>query len=65
MTQAFLERTSLAAPPEASSVNGVIEVPLLLPERQLEELENAARCQGLTTGQMIRRLIGAFLREPA
>jgi hypothetical protein len=43
----------------------MVELSLLLPEWQLVQLESAARSQGLTTGQMIRRLINAFLHEPA
>lgn len=36
----------------------VVELPLLLPRWQALELEDAARRRGLTTGQMLRRLIG-------
>jgi hypothetical protein len=43
----------------------MVELSLLLPEWQLQELETAARDHGLTTGQMIRRLIAAFVHEPA
>jgi hypothetical protein len=43
----------------------MVELSLLLPGRQLAQLETAARSQGLTTGQMLRRLITAFLHEPA
>jgi hypothetical protein len=43
----------------------VVELSLLLPQQQLLELESAARSQGLTAGQMLRRLIRAFLHEPA
>jgi hypothetical protein len=43
----------------------MVELALLLPDRQLQELEAAAHDHGLTTGQMIRRLIAAFLHEPA
>jgi hypothetical protein len=54
--------TEAAFPPG----NGeMVELALLLPERQLQELEAVAHDQGLTTGQMIRRLIAAFLHEPA
>jgi hypothetical protein len=35
----------------------VVELPLLLPRRQAEALEAAARRRGLTTGQMLRRVI--------
>jgi hypothetical protein len=43
----------------------MVELPLLLPGWQLDQLEMAARGQGLTVGQMVRRLIRAFLHEPA
>jgi hypothetical protein len=43
----------------------MVELSLLLPDWQLSQLEMAARGQGLTVGQMVRRLIRAFLHEPA
>jgi hypothetical protein len=43
----------------------MVELSLLLPGRQLAQLETVARRQGLTMGQMLRRLITAFLHEPA
>jgi hypothetical protein len=39
----------------------VVELPLLLPRWQAIELEAAARKRGMTTGQMIRRVIGDAL----
>jgi hypothetical protein len=39
----------------------VVELPLLLPGWQLSALEKASRRQGLTTGQMVRRLVQEFL----
>ena len=39
----------------------VVELPLLLPRWQAVELEAAARRRGMTTGQMIRRVIGDML----
>ncbi len=39
----------------------VIELPLLLPRWQALELEAAASRRGMTTGQMIRRVIGEML----
>ncbi len=39
----------------------VVELPLLLPRWQALELEAAARRRGMTTGQMIRRVIGDML----
>jgi hypothetical protein len=44
----------------------VVEFPLLLPLWQAVELEAAARRRGMTTGQMIRRLLGEVLAsQPA
>ena len=43
----------------------MVELSLLVPQQQLVQLESAARSQGLTLGQMLRRLINAFLHEPA
>ena len=39
----------------------VVELPLLLPRWQAVELEAAARRRGMTTGQMIRRVLGEML----
>jgi hypothetical protein len=39
----------------------VVELPLLLPRWQALALEQAAEEKGLTSGQMIRRLIGESL----
>lgn len=38
----------------------VMEISLLLPSWQVEALESEARNQGLTTGQMMRRLLGEY-----
>jgi hypothetical protein len=44
----------------------VVEFPLLLPLWQAVELEAAARRRGMTTGQMIRRMLGEMLAsQPA
>jgi hypothetical protein len=40
------------------------EVSLLVPHWQLAELQKLAEAQGLTLGQVLRRLINAFLQEP-
>jgi len=45
--------------------NEVVELSLLLPRWQAEALEQAAHQRGLTAGQMLRKLIGASLKEPA
>jgi hypothetical protein len=39
----------------------VVELALLLPLWQAMELEAAARRRGMTTGQMLRRVIGEML----
>jgi hypothetical protein len=41
----------------------VVEVGLLLPAHQLNAFEAAARRQGLTAAQMLRRLLSGFLGE--
>jgi hypothetical protein len=38
-----------------------MEVPLLVPVRQYAALERAANSRGLTTGQLLRQLIAAYL----
>jgi hypothetical protein len=43
--------------------SGVVEISLLLPKWQATELEREAHDQGVTTGQMVRRLIGEYLLE--
>lgn len=41
----------------------VVELPLLLPRWQAEELEAVARERGMTTGQMLRRVIHELLAD--
>jgi hypothetical protein len=41
----------------------MMEMLLLLPNRQAAALERAARAQGLTSGQLTRRLIAAYLEK--
>ena len=43
----------------------VVELALLLPRWQAEALEQAAHARGLTAGQMLRKLIGASLKDNA
>lgn len=43
----------------------VVELPLLLPRWQAVELEAAARQRGMTTGQMLRRVIRDVLASQA
>lgn len=40
----------------------VIELSLLLPRWQVDALEDAANQRGMTTGQMIRKVIGEMLQ---
>lgn len=40
----------------------VIELPLLLPRWQVDALENVANQRGMTTGQMIRKVLSELLR---
>jgi hypothetical protein len=42
----------------------MVELALLLPARQAEGLEDRARAQGLTPGQLLRRLIQDYLTCP-
>jgi hypothetical protein len=50
---------------EASRLDAdMVELSLLVPQWQLAELEKLAKEQGLTLGQILRRLIKAFLQEP-
>jgi hypothetical protein len=39
----------------------VVEIPLLLPDWQVQALEALAHERGLTAGEMVRRLLGEFL----
>ena len=48
--------------PKLSSDSDVVELPLLLPRWQVDALEEAANRQGMTTGQMIRRVISNLFR---
>jgi hypothetical protein len=47
--------------PDARTDQEVVELPLLLPRWQAMELEAAASRRGMTTGQMLRRVIGELL----
>ncbi len=48
--------------PKLPSDSDVVELPLLLPRWQVDALEEAANEQGMTTGQMIRRVISSMFR---
>ena len=41
----------------------VVELALLLPRWQAEALEDAAHRRGLTTGQLLRKMIGSSLKD--
>jgi hypothetical protein len=43
----------------------VVEIPLLLPQWQVEALECAAHQKGLTAGEMIRQLLLDYLARQA
>ena len=43
----------------------VVELPLLLPRRQAFALEEAARGRGMTTGQMLRRVLNDLFPDDA
>jgi hypothetical protein len=43
----------------------MVEIELLLPAWQISALETAAHSRGLTTGQMVRSLIGTFFDASA
>jgi hypothetical protein len=46
------------------STGEVVEVPLLLSADQVSALEQAAHHRGLTTGEMVRRLLEDFITAP-
>jgi hypothetical protein len=50
--------------PPALEHDSIFEVPLLLPGWQLSLLETAANQSGISTGQMMRRLISEFFDKP-
>jgi len=59
----FLGTRARASSREAVSfsTDDVVEVPVLLPSRQVEALEAVAHAQGLTAGEMVRQLLSEFL----
>jgi hypothetical protein len=54
-------RFSDLPPPGVAS--DVAEISLLLPGWQLEALENAAEARGLTSAQLVRRLLRDFINR--
>ena len=60
MLTAFSSLTPTAAlardPAAPFASDDVVELPLLLPEWQVDALEEAARARGMTVGQLVRKL---------
>lgn len=52
-------------PNDSRAAAEVVELSLLLPRWQVIALESAARQQGITTGQMIRRAIAQMIPDEA
>jgi hypothetical protein len=59
-----LEAPSAAAPRGGDQDLEVVELPLLLPRWQAVALEAAASRRGMTTGQMLRRVITDLFGTP-
>jgi hypothetical protein len=57
-----IDRTSRLAA-AANETDDVVELALVLPRWQMDELASAARHRGLTAGQAIRRMIRAFCAD--
>ena len=53
----------LACLPSAEGPPDVAEISLLLPGWQLAALENAAQARGLTSAQLVRRLLRDFINR--
>jgi hypothetical protein len=58
-----LERLGYPAPDLGAADADIVEVSFLLPGWQVAALEATAHAQGLTTGQMTRRLIQDFFSK--
>ncbi len=62
MTLATMSTPTFAPPPVAGEATRsdmeVVELPLLLPRWQAQALEAAASRRGMTTGQILRKVIG-------
>jgi hypothetical protein len=66
MNAAPTDRLHLRAQSDVARLDGdMTELRLLLPEQQLRALERVAHGQGLSTGELLRRVLAAFLHEPA
>ena len=63
-TALLTEPPAFASPFQTfGSDSEVVEVPLLLPRWQIAALEEMARRNGLTTGQLIRRVITDLVHD--
>jgi len=59
-------RSGLASQfPSSAGLPPVVEVCVLLPGWQVSLLESAARQRGLTSGQLVRRILGDLLEHLA
>jgi hypothetical protein len=63
MNAMLLSRAGLGGGEFASLDHEMVEMALLLPSWQADELETAAHEQGLTAGELVRHLIRAFCRQ--
>lgn len=65
-TLGYLPAVSPLLPSDHSGVDAeIVEIPLLLPRWQILALESIAEEKGLTTAQMLRRLIGESIAKRA
>ena len=63
-TLGYIPSDRLAAIVDENSIDSeIVEAPLLLPLRQVVALENAAEKRGMTTAQMLRKMIGELVRD--
>jgi hypothetical protein len=63
-TLGYLPAVTPLLPSDHAGVDAeIVEIPLLLPRWQILALESVAEERGLTTGQMIRRLIGETISK--
>jgi hypothetical protein len=63
-TLGYLPPMPSTLPTDSSGVDAeIVEIPLLLPRWQILALESVAEEHGLTTGQMLRRMIGETISK--
>jgi hypothetical protein len=63
MNDLRLDKPASLRRPFAPMDEDIVELSLLLPEWEMEALEEAACRHGLTAGEAVRRLIRSFLRK--